>query len=263
MENKEKLLSMIITEKKVTVRELVDGYVNDEKQGVRCYGGLLDVRPPYQRAFIYDDKKQKAVINTVIKGFPLNMMYWVKRSYDAETPYEVMDGQQRTLSLCEYVAGSFSFEEKNFFNQPADIKERILNYPLSLYVCEGPDSQKLEWFKTVNISGERLSEQEMRNAVYAGPFVSDAKRHFSRLNYGAARLGKDLVTGKVIRQEFLERALQWMAGHETRAGHPQTVVGYMSAHQHDPNANLLWAYFQSVCHWALDNFDTRRFHSIT
>ena len=133
---------MTIEQISVTVREITQGYVNNEELGVCGYNGLLDIRPPYQREFIYNDKEQQAVINTVLHGYPLNVMYWVKRSDDAECPYEVMDGQQRTLSLCEYVAGKFSFEFKNFFNQPADIQKKILDYPLTVYVCEGEASEK-------------------------------------------------------------------------------------------------------------------------
>lgn len=177
-------------------------------------------------------------------------MYRVRRGEDAECPYEVMDGQQRTLSLCQYVAGKFSHDFKNFFNQPEDVRRRILDYRLTVYVCEGEPSEKLEWFKTIN------------NAVYAGPFVSDAKRHFSKSNCGAYRLGKDLVNGTPIRQDYLKKALEWMADHETRGGRRQSAVGYMAAHQHDPNANNLWTYFQNVLSWAVTNFDLKKFRKI-
>lgn len=253
---------MTIKQISVTVGEITQGYVNNDEQGVRGYKGLLDIRPPYQREFIYNDKEQKAVINTVLKGYPLNVMYWVKRSEDAECPYEVMDGQQRTLSLCEYVAGKFSFEFKNFFNQPADIQKQILDYPLMVYVCEGKHSEKLEWFKTINIAGKPLNEQEILNAIYAGPFVSDAKRHFSKSNCGAFRLGKDLVNGTPIRQDFLKKALEWMAEHEQREGKKQSPVGYLAQHQHDPNANNLWTYFQNVLNWAITNFEMKKFKKI-
>ena len=253
---------MTIKQISVTVGEITQGYVNNEEQGVRGYNGLLDIRPPYQREFIYNDKEQQAVINTVLHGYPLNVMYWVKRSDDAECPYEVMDGQQRTLALCEYVAGKFSFEFKNFFNQPADIQKLILDYELTVYVCEGEHSEKLEWFKTINIAGKPLNEQEILNAIYAGPFVSDAKRHFSKSNCGAYKLGKDLVNGVPIRQEFLKRALEWMADHEKREGKAQSAVGYMAQHQHDPNANNLWTYFQNVLNWAITNFDMKKFKKI-
>ena len=253
---------MTIKQINVTVGEITQGYVNNEEQGVRGYNGQLDIRPPYQREFIYNDKEQQAVINTVLKGYPLNVMYWVKRSEDAECPYEVMDGQQRTLSLCEYVAGKFSFEFKNFFNQPADIQKQILDYPLMVYVCEGKHSEKLEWFKTINIAGKPLNEQEILNAIYAGPFVSDAKRHFSKSNCGAFRLGKDLVNGTPIRQDFLKKALEWMAEHEQREGKVQSPVNYMAQHQHDPNANNLWTYFQNVLNWAITNFEMKKFKNI-
>ncbi len=253
---------MTIKQISVTVGEITQGYVNNDEQGVRGYNGLLDIRPPYQREFIYNDKEQQAVINTVLKGYPLNVMYWVKRNDDAECPYEVMDGQQRTLSLCEYVAGKFSHEFKNFFNQPADIQKRILDYELTVYVCEGEHSEKLEWFKTINIAGKQLTEQEILNAIYAGPFVSDAKHHFSKSNCGAYKLGKDLVSGVLNRQDFLKVALNWMAEHEQREGKSQSRVGYMAQHQHDPNANNLWTYFQNVLNWAITNFDMKRFKRI-
>lgn len=253
---------MTITPLEITVGDITKGYVNNDEMGVRGYGGLLDIRPPYQREFIYDEKEQQAVIGTVLNGYPLNVMYWVKRSDDAECPYEVMDGQQRTLSLCEYVNGKFAYFFKNFFNQPDDIKKKILDYKLTIYVCEGEASEKLAWFKTINIAGKPLNEQEINNAVYAGPFVSDAKKHFSKTNCGAARLGKDLVNGTPIRQDFLKKALEWMAEHETRKGHMQTAVGYMSEHQHDPNANNLWTYFQTVLNWAITNFDMKKFKKI-
>ena len=253
---------MTIKQIEVTVGDIARGYINSEEQGVRGYGGQLDIRPPYQREFIYNENEQQAVISTVLKGYPLNVMYWVRRSEDAECPYEVMDGQQRTLSLCEYVDGKFAYDFKNFFNQPADIQKLILDYPLTIYLCEGEPSEKLEWFKTINIAGKLLNEQEINNAVYAGPFVTDAKRHFSKSNCGAYRLGKDLVNGTPIRQEFLKKALEWMAEHETREGKPQSVVGYMAEHQHDPNANNLWAYFQNVLNWTITNFDLKKFKKI-
>ena len=253
---------MTIKQIEVTVGDIARGYINNEEQGIRGYGGQLDIRPPYQREFIYNESEQQAVISTVLKGYPLNVMYWVRRSEDAEYPYEVMDGQQRTLSLCEYVDGKFAYDFKNFFNQPADIQKLILDYPLTIYLCEGEPSEKLEWFKTINIAGKPLNEQEINNAVYAGPFVTDAKRHFSKSNCGASRLGKDLVNGRPLRQELLKKALEWMAEHETREGKPQSAVGYMAEHQHDPNANNLWTYFQNVLNWTITNFDLKRFKKI-
>ena len=134
---------MTIEQIEVSVRDVVDGYVNNDEQGVRGYGGRLDIRPPYQREFIYNDREQEAVITTVLHGYPLNVMYWVRRSDDADCPYEVMDGQQRTLSLCQYVGGAFAYDYKYFQNQPADVQRRILDYRLTVYVCEGEPSEKL------------------------------------------------------------------------------------------------------------------------
>lgn len=253
---------MRIKQLEVTVGEITKGYINNEEQGVRGYNGLLDIRPPYQREFIYNEAEQRAVINTVLNEYPLNVMYWVKRSDDAECPYEVMDGQQRTLSLCQYVAGKFAVDFKYFDNQPADDQKKILDYKLTVYVCEGKESEKLEWFKTINIAGKPLNEQEIRNAVYAGPFVSDAKHHFSKSNCGAYRLGKDLVNGSPIRQDFFKKALEWMAEHETRNGKLQSAVGYMAIHQHDKNAIPLWTYFQNVLNWAISTFNMKKFKII-
>ena len=253
---------MRIKQLEVTIGEITKGYINNEEQGVRGYNGLLDIRPPYQREFIYNEAEQRAVINTVLNKYPLNVMYWVKRSDDAECPYEVMDGQQRTLSLCQYVAGKFAVDFKYFDNQPADDQKKILDYKLTVYVCEGKESEKLEWFKTINIAGKPLNEQEIRNAVYAGPFVSDAKHHFSKSNCGAYRLGKDLVNGSPIRQDFFKKALEWMAEHETRNGKLQSAVGYMAIHQHDKNAIPLWTYFQNVLNWAISTFNMKKFKII-
>ncbi len=246
----------------VTIGELCEGYDDKNELGVRGYGGRLDIRPPYQREFIYSEKEQEAVIRTVLQRYPLNVMYWVKRGDDAECPYEVMDGQQRTLSICRYVDNLFSVDYLKFRNQQPDIKERILEYPLTVYVCEGEPSEKLAWFKTINIAGKPLNDQEINNAVYAGPFVSDAKRHFSKKNCGAHRLAHDFINGTPIRQDYLKKALEWMADHETRLGHKQTVVGYMDDHRSDPNANNLWTYFQNVINWATTNFSPKQFRSI-
>lgn len=253
---------MTIKQIEVTVGEITNGYINNDEKGVRGYNGQLDIRPPYQREFIYNEKEHQAVITTVMNEYPLNVMYWVKRSDDAPCPYEVMDGQQRTLSLCEYVDGQFAYDFKYFSNLTPDIKKKFLDYKLMIYVCEGDPSEKLEWFRTINIKGKPLNEQEIRNAIYAGPFISDAKRHFSKKNCGAYRLGKDLVIGSPERQDLLKQALEWMAEHEKREGKMTSAVQYMAVHQHDPNANNLWTYYQNVLNWAKTNFDLKKFKKI-
>lgn len=253
---------MHIEERKVTVREVTEGYFNDEEEGVVGYNEQLDIRPKYQREFVYKDKQRDEVIRTVMKGLPLNVMYWVDRGEQYEDDpneprYEVLDGQQRTLSLCEYVDGNFSVDEKGFSNLPSDIREKILDYELFVYVCEGTDSEKLEWFRIINIAGEQLTDQELRNAVYAGPWVSDAKRYFSKTSKtGSAAKGidaDDYLKGTAIRQEYLECAIRWAAAAEGKS-----IEGYMAEHQHDPSAVMLWNYFCSVINWVKDIFPTYR-----
>lgn len=246
---------MQIELQKITVRDLVAGYEDNDEQGVRGYGGNLDIRPPYQREFIYDEKKRAAVITTIKKNFPLNVMYWAKREDDAEVPYEVMDGQQRTISICQYVNGDFAYDFQYFHNLTQTEQDQILNYELMVYFCSGNDKEKLDWFETINIAGERLTAQELRNAVYAGPFVSDAKRYFSKSNCAAYNMGKYLVNGSTIRQDYLETALRWIANPQSKPGSKQTIEGYMAKHQHDPNASQLWQYFSAVMTWVAATFD--------
>ena len=155
---------MKIQLKEVTVKKLVEGFADNAEQGVVAYGGKLDIRPPYQREFIYKDKQRDAVIDTVRKDYPLNVMYWAVRD---DGHFEVIDGQQRTLSICQYVNGDYSIGGLAFHNLKDDQQKKILEYKLMIYLCSGTDSEKLEWFKTINIAGEELTDQELRNAVYA------------------------------------------------------------------------------------------------
>ena len=230
---------MKIDLKKITVRDLVEDYHDDGEGGVRGYGGKLDIRPPFQREFVYKGKQRDAVITTINKGFPLNVMYWAVRQ---DGTYEVIDGQQRTISVAQYVKGDYSLDGRYFHNLQDDEQEWILNYPLQVYVCEGNASEKLDWFRIINIAGEKLTDQELRNAVYAGPWASDAKRHFSRKGAAcpAFAIGSRYVNGRADRQEYLETAIQWIK-HEG-----ETVEDYMAAHQHDKTATALWSHFQSV-----------------
>lgn len=232
---------MIIEERKVTVNEVTEGYYNNAEEGVVGYGERLDIRPKYQREFVYKDHQRDEVIRSVMKNLPLNVIYWAKTGEDS---YEVLDGQQRTISLCEYVDGSFSVDDKYFYNLPDDQKKQILDYQLFVYVCDGTDSEKLDWFKIINIAGERLTDQELRNAVYAGSWVSDAKRYFSKTGSAAGTLAGDYLKGVSIRQEYLETAISWAANAEDT-----TIEGYMSKRQHDPTAQGLWSYFRSVIEW--------------
>lgn len=249
---------MKIELQKITVRELTQDYEDNEEQGVRGYGGKLDIRPPYQREFIYDEKKRAAVITTIKKGFPLNVMYWATRDEDAEVPFEVMDGQQRTISICQYVNGDFAYDFQYFHNLTESEQNDILDYELMVYVCSGNDREKLDWFETINIAGERLTAQELRNAVYAGPFVSDAKRYFSKSNCAAYNMGKYLINGSPIRQDYLETTLKWIANSQSKPGQKMTIEGYMAKHQHDPNAVQLWQYFSAVITWITATYDLKK-----
>lgn len=238
---------MKIELKQITVRDLVEGYEDNEELGVRAYGGKLDVRPPYQREFVYKDKQRDSVIATLRQNFPLNVMYWSVRG---DGTYEIIDGQQRTISVCQFVEGDFSFEDRYFHNLQSDEKEQVLNYELQIYFCSGTDSERLEWFRTINIAGEKLTDQELRNAVYAGSWVTDAKRYFSKSGCPAYAIGSDYMQGTPIRQDYLETVIKW-----TNNG---DIEAYMAKQQHKPNANELWLYFQTVMAWVKATFPNHR-----
>lgn len=225
----------------ITIKEVYDGYIDNDEEGVIAYGGKLNVRPAYQREFVYKDKQRDEVINTVKKGFPLNVMYWVK---SGDNSYELLDGQQRTLSICQYLAGDFSINFQYFHNLTSDEQEKILSYPLMIYICEGTDSEKLDWFKIINIAGEKLYNQELRNAIYTGTWLTEAKRHFSKNGCPAYQIASKYLNGSAIRQDYLETALSWISKRDGIE-----IEEYMAKHQHDPNCNELWIYFTSVITW--------------
>jgi hypothetical protein len=225
----------------IPISDVFNGYQDSDEEGVVAYGGKLNVRPAYQREFVYKDKQRDEVINTVKKEFPLNVMYWVKAGDDH---FELLDGQQRTLSICQYLAGDFSIDYQYFHNLTDDEKQKILNYKLMIYICEGSDSEKLDWFKIINIAGEKLYNQELRNAIYTGSWLTDAKRHFSKNGCAAYQLGNKYLTGNAIRQDYLETTLSWIAARDGIQ-----IEEYMAKHQHDSNCNELWMYFNSVINW--------------
>ena len=238
---------MKIKLKEVPIKELFAGYKDSGEDGVVGYGGKLDIRPAYQREFIYKDKQRDAVIETVRKNFPLNIMYWVKNK---DGTYEVLDGQQRTISICSYLAGNFSVNFQAFHNLEPEEQEQFLNYKLMIYFCEGDNRKKLDWFQTINIAGEKLSTQELRNAVYHGAWLSDAKRYFSRIQGPAYNIASAYMKGSVLRQDYLETAINWISS--------SNIEDYMSANQHKPNANILWLYFQEVINWVKASFPNYR-----
>ncbi|MBR2438855.1 MAG: DUF262 domain-containing protein [Lentisphaeria bacterium] len=222
----------------LTIREIAENYIDHAENGVTGYNGKLNIRPKYQREFVYDSQKRNAVIETIMKGFPLNVMYWVKNS---DEMFEVLDGQQRTISFCQYVNGDFSFNNRAFHNLTAPEQQQILDYKVMVYFCEGNDKEKLDWFQVINIAGEKLTMQELRNATYTGSWLSDAKLKFSKRNCAAYLKGNKYLTGETIRQDYLETALRWISKGK--------IEDYMSKHQHDPNANELYFYFLNVIDW--------------
>lgn len=240
---------MKIELKEITVRELTDGYEDNQENGVVGYGGRLDIRPPFQREFIYGEKERNAVIDTLTKGFPLNVIYWAVRD---NGDYEVIDGQQRIISICQFVNGDFSFNQRYFHNMQTDEREKILNYELMVYFCTGSDSEKFDWFKTINIAGKVLTNQELRNAVYSGPWVTDAKRYFSKNS--RPKIGDDYLSGSANRQDYLETAIGWIA----EIDFDGKVYEYMAVHHLDSNASELWLYFQSVINWVKTTFPKYR-----
>ena len=237
---------MNIEPRKIKIRDVFQNYADNGDDGVFAYGGRLAIRPAYQREFVYNLEQAEAVIQTVLKGYPLNVMYWVKTGEDC---YEVLDGQQRTLSVMQYLKHQFpiTLDGKKFYWDalPDDKYNRIMDYEFMIYVCEGAESEKLEWFRVVNIAGEKLTEQELRNSVYTGAWLSDAKLHFSKRNCAAKKLSDKYITGDPNRQELLEKALKGIC----ELQQIKDITEYMAQHKSDPDADELWQYFQDVIHW--------------
>lgn len=241
---------MKIELQKIKIQKVITGYKDSREEGVVAYGGKLDIRPKYQREFVYKEKQRNAVIETIKNSFPLNVMYWMIRE---DGGYEVLDGQQRTISIGQYVAGDFSLNDRFFHNLTKEEQDKILDYELMIYFCEGTDKERLDWFRIINIAGEKLTDQEIRNAVYTGPWLSDAKLKFSKSNCAAYLLANDggsLVSGSPIRQDYLETALSWI--------NDGKIEDYMAKHQHDKNADKLWQYFQNVIEWTREIFPNYR-----
>lgn len=259
---------MEIVRKSITIRELCEGYVNESEtqieDAVKAYGGKLCVRPAFQRAFVYDKKQENAVIDTAMKGFPLNIMYWVD---NGDGTYDCLDGQQRTISLCNFVDGISSFEapwlnggKKNYIHTiqriDPNMYERFMNYELEVYICRGAKSERMEWFRTINIAGEELYPQELRNANYVGPWLTDAKRHFSKASSTstakcpAERIGGQYTNKNANRQEILAQVISWFIGSTEDAD----ICQYMEDHINDPDASELWDYFNDIVNWINEIF---------
>lgn len=242
---------------KLPIKELIKEYKEDyETSKVTAWNGKLDVRPEYQREFVYSDDKRDAVINTVLKGFPLNIMYFVERK---DGSYEVLDGQQRIISICRYATNSAisikvpaatgGYNVVNFPNLFDEDKRKFLDYELQVYICEGSDKEKIEWFEIINIAGEVLTKQEILNAIYHSKWLTNAKSVFSRQNGAANKRYGKYFKGKCIRQDFLETVFRWKADDEGITG-KDAVAEFMQKHRNDENADAIWKYTEDVFQWA-------------
>lgn len=266
---------------RIQIKEILNGYEDNQYEGVFTYWNgneigtnihngkvLVNIRPKYQREFCYDNEKQKAVLNTIRHSYPLNVFYWVKNK---DGSYEVLDGQQRLLSILHYIKGTghgladyttFNFEDfentdMNFSSLSPDMQEQILSYELQIYFCEGNDSEKLKWFKTINFAGEKLQDQELLNALHTGDWLTNAKEYFSRRNTGADYFtkGNALLKGDCNRQKLLEIALEWISDRDSIE-----LEKYMAKHDQDANASELKQYFSNVMTWVQDLFNTQKYY---
>jgi hypothetical protein len=242
---------MDIQEHDVTIRELIDGYIDNQEDGVFGYHGKLNIRPAYQRELVYTEEKQKDVMRSVRSGFPLNVMYFMEND---DGTYELLDGQQRTLSICRYCDNQYSLDydgqPKLFHNLSPEVREEVLDYKIKVYFCKGTVDERKKWFEIINFKGEALTHQELLNAIYSGPWVTDAKRYFSKTGCVAYQLGNDYLFNKTaIRQDIFETALKWIANSENI-----DYEEYMAIHEHDDNAEPLWEYFKAVIEWVKEVF---------
>ncbi|MCH5221456.1 MAG: DUF262 domain-containing protein [Muribaculaceae bacterium] len=237
-----------------TVGHIAEGFVYNQYEGKGLYGlnGKLTIQPEYQRHYIYNDgKKDVAVIDSLLKKYPLGLIYFNKTP---DGRFEVLDGQQRITSFGRFITGKLAIQyngrEEFFSGLPEELKQRILNTPLTIYICEGEEEEIKEWFKTINIAGVPLNEQELRNAIYSGPFVTTAKAVFSNSLNSNIQKWSHYIKGEVSRQDYLERALEWIS-----ASNGLTIEGYMSQHRHDTNISELQSYFDAVIGWVSGLFD--------
>ena len=235
----------------ITVKDLCEGFVYNELEGKGLFGlaGKLTIQPEYQRNYIYAaDHREAAVIDSILKGYPIGLIYFNKVGKDR---FEVLDGQQRITSIGRYLTHKFAIKDENgmeqYFDGIAEDKQaKILKTKLLIYECEGTESQIKEWFKTINIVGVPLKPQELRNAIYSGPFVTLAKAEFSNSQNANTMKWRAYISGSANRQDFLERALDWVS--------KDNIDEYMSRHRNDTNIIELKNYFNSVIDWVSATF---------
>ena len=237
----------------ITVEEICKGFHYNELEGKGLYGlsGKLTIQPEYQRNYIYaDGKKDVAVIDSVLKGYPIGLIYFNKVGDDK---FEVLDGQQRITSLGRFVEGVLSIIDESGIPQDinsiaTDKREKILKTKLLIYICEGTESEIKEWFRTINIAGVPLKPQELLNAVFSGPFVTKAKEEFSNSQNAHIQMWSHFINGTANRQDFLERALDWVS--------KGNISDYMKQHRRDDNITELKTYFNAVLGWVNSVFPT-------
>ncbi|MCK9160864.1 MAG: DUF262 domain-containing protein [Bacteroidaceae bacterium] len=235
----------------ITIRDICEGFVYNELEGKGLFGlsGKLTIQPEYQRNYIYaDGKKDVDVIESILKGYPLGLIYFVKVDKDK---FEVLDGQQRITSFGRYVTNKFAVKDENGMEQiftgiAANKQKKILNTELTIYICEGEESEIKEWFRTINIAGIPLSDQELNNAIFSGQFVTLAKEEFSNSQNTNVQKWSAYIKGNVNRQHFLERAIDWVS--------KGNIIDYMCRHRFDDNIKELKTYFNSVIDWVSTTF---------
>ncbi len=235
----------------ITVKDICEGFVYNELEGKGLFGlaGKLTIQPEYQRNYIYaEEKREAAVIDSLLKGYPLGLIYFTKV---ADDKFEVLDGQQRITSFGRFVTNKFAIKDENgmeryFSGMAEDKKQKVLGSKLTIYVCEGTETEIRDWFQTINIAGIPLNAQELANAIHSGPFVTKAKEEFSNSKNANVQKWSAYISGSVRRQDFLRTALEWVS-----KGH---IDAYMSQHRYDDNIDELKAYFNSVIDWVSSVF---------
>ena len=233
-------------ETEITIREIIDGFEYNELEGKGLFGlsGKLTIQPEYQRNYIYaDGKKDVAVIDSILRGYPIGILYFNKVGGGS---YEVLDGQQRITSIGRFVKDKFAVKDANNHEQyysgmSEEQRKSILDKTLLIYVCEGEEQELMKWFETINIAGVPLKMQEIRNAVYHGSFVTKAKEVFSNSQDANVQKWSAYVSGDVKRQDFLEVALDWVSNGQ--------IDAYMSKHRNDSDIDELKNYFDGVINW--------------
>ncbi len=235
----------------LTIDDICKGFIYNEYEGKGLFGlsGKLTIQPEYQRNYIYaDGKKDVAVIDSIIKGYPIGLIYFNKISNDK---YEVLDGQQRITSIGRFLTRKFPIVDERGMQQyftglDPEIQDKIKKTTLTIYICEGTETEIKEWFKTINISGIPLNSQELYNAIYSGPFVTAAKEEFSNSQNANIQKWNAYIKGVANRQDFLATALKWVS--------KDNIEGYMSVHRNDTNINELKTYFNTVIDWVSTTF---------